>query len=89
MIGKLWDLNDALNFQPPQPLQIVEVVTAKHIFKEMIVLRSTATKSTMLYIAKEGESLPVTFEENKVLSFEEAKKNTRNASVALQGSDGS
>ena len=33
LVGELWDLNDKLSFQQPAPLSIVEVVTAKHIFK--------------------------------------------------------
>ena len=33
LVGELWDLNDKLSFQQPTALSIVEVVTAKHIFK--------------------------------------------------------
>lgn len=40
LIDKLWDANSKLNSKlAPVPMQIVEVTTAKHILKPMVVLR--------------------------------------------------
>ncbi len=88
LVGELWNLNDTLNFPQPLQLSIVEVVTAKHIFKTMIVLKSNPTQSLMLFINKEGESLPLAYEENKDSTFESAKRNSRNLSIHVQGPNG-
>ena len=42
----------------------------------------------MLFINKEGDSLPIAYEENKVSTFESAKKANRNRSVHVAFQDG-
>jgi len=43
LIDELWDVNAKLNQKfAPVPMQIIEVTTAKHILKPMIVLRVQA-----------------------------------------------
>ena len=54
----------------------------------MIVLRSNNTRSLMLFINKEGDSLPIAYEENRVSTFESAKKANRNRSVHVSFQDG-
>ena len=37
----------------------MEVVSGKHIFKQMVVLKPGNPLSTVLYVTKEGESVPL------------------------------
>ena len=54
----------------------------------MIVLRPGEKKSIVLFINKEGDSLPLAYEENKVSTFESAKKTNRYHSTHVTSNDG-
>lgn len=66
----------------------MEVVSGKHVFKQMVILKSGSPYSTVLYVTKEGESVPLQYEENKAQTFEAAKRANRISSVNIQGDKG-
>lgn len=50
----------------------------------MVVLKSLGDRASLvLYVSKEGESVPLKFEENKAETFESAKRLTRVSTVTV------
>jgi hypothetical protein len=66
LIDDLWDVNFLLNeTRPPQELSIIEATTAKHVMKNMVVLRVNKATCLCLFVQKEeGESWPIAYEEH-------------------------
>ena len=55
----------------------------------MVVLKPLGERASLvLFVTKEGESVPLKFEENKAETFESAKRATRVSSVTVQGDKG-
>lgn len=64
LIDKLWDVNYKLNSRlVPVPLQIVEVTSAKHILKPMIVIKVIANRCICIYTEKLADSWPLQYDE--------------------------
>jgi hypothetical protein len=64
LIDKLWDVNYKLNSRLlPVPLQIVEVTSAKHILKPMIVIKVIANRCVCVYTEKLADSWPLQYDE--------------------------
>jgi hypothetical protein len=65
LIDDLWKINWKLNeYRPPQELSLVEATTAKHVLKNMVVLRVEKSSCLCLYLEKEEQgSWPIAYEE--------------------------
>lgn len=79
LIDDLWDVNFLLNeTRPPQELSIIEATTAKHVMKNMVVLRVNKATCLCLFVQKEeGKSWPIAYEEHSN-EFASAKAKTLN-----------
>lgn len=63
-IDKLWDVNYKLNSKMlPEICQVVEVTTAKHILKPMIVIKVVANRCVCIYTEKLADSWPLQYDE--------------------------
>jgi len=63
LVDELWIANSKLNYnQAPALLQIVEVTTAKHILKPMIVVKVKADSCLCVYAQKIADSWPLQYD---------------------------
>ena len=85
LITEMWETCYKLNINfKPEVLSIVEVLTAKHIFKPMVVLRLSKNSGALcLFIDKAGDSWPLAYEEKGKGEFEDAKRKSRPKTVSL------
>jgi len=59
-LNELWNVTSQLNIGiVPDVLQIVEVVTAKHLLKPMVILRAMKDHCLCLFAQEVGESMPI------------------------------
>ena len=67
LIDKLWEVNNKLyNKVLPAQLQVVEVTTAKHLLRKMVVIKVEKNKCICLYFQKASEPWPLQYNERLV-----------------------
>lgn len=65
-------------------MQIVEVTTAKHLLKPVVVLRVTGNKCLCLFSQKASEPWPLSYHENTVVeSLEDLRKNHKPKQIVI------
>lgn len=79
-IDALWEINWKLNeIRPPEELTVVEVTTAKHVLKNMIVLRVDKNTCLCLFVQKEDseQGWPIQYDERTQNDFATSKERAR------------
>ena len=66
LIDLLWNANEEIaGGLTPMPLQIVQLVTEKHLFKNAVVLRNiNANRTLVIIFSQVGDSMPISYEED-------------------------
>lgn len=87
LIDELWNVNWKLNeYRAPLELSVVEVTTAKHVLKPMVVLRVDSQRCLCLYIQKDDseEGLPLSYDEVST-TYEGARAKARVNRITVDG----